>query len=168
MLLERRREPGQDGPTEAGLGHGGGGFTLGGTSRVTVSPVREGRERGRPGPARRRPIRRAYPPPKSPPRKPGAGVFVTVTFTGGTSAGCAVRSKTRSFGWPRPGAGSGVSGLPLLRSRDSRLSVSNQNGAPSAIAMIVSVQPTTACSPSRQDRKLTCRGSSAAFGHPIG
>jgi hypothetical protein len=48
---------------------------------------------------------------------------------------------TRSFALPKAEAGSGVSGLPLLRSRDSRLSASNQNGAPRDIAMIVSSQP---------------------------
>ena len=47
----------------------------------------------------------------------------------------------RSFDLPLPVAGSGVSGLPLDRSRENRLNASNQNGAPSEIARSVSSQP---------------------------
>src|SRR4051812_36865691 len=47
----------------------------------------------------------------------------------------------RSFVLPLPEAGSGVSGLPLERSRENRLKVSNQNGAPSEIARIVRTHP---------------------------
>src|SRR5512133_1707698 len=47
----------------------------------------------------------------------------------------------RSFVLPLPAAGSGVSGLPLERSLENRLKVSNQNGAPSEIARIVRTQP---------------------------
>ena len=98
MLLERRREPGQDGPTEAGLGHGGGGFTLGGTSPLTVSPAPETRERDRPTPLAGAVSAHVAPPEDSRPKIPRRGGFTTVTFTGGTGAGGVVGSATRSFG----------------------------------------------------------------------
>src|SRR6185295_10694945 len=50
-------------------------------------------------------------------------------------------TETRSPGFPLPVAGRGVSGLPLERRRESRPSASNQNGAPSEIAKMVSSQP---------------------------
>ena len=81
----------------------------------------------------------------------------TDTVAGGVSV------TTRSFGFPLPVAGRGVSGLPLDRNREMRPRVSNQNGAPSEMARTVNNQP-----PTTVTQPLPLQSGFASPDQPIG